>query len=68
MDSQVSGSSQVVCVQCNAALSQEHQFCDHQGDLGQCGTRVQEPRVCPACQSAIPHDSLFCDQCGVALR
>jgi predicted amidophosphoribosyltransferase len=61
MDSQVSGSSQVVCVQCNAALSQEHQFCD------QCGTRVQEPRVCPACQAAIPHESLFCDQCGVAL-
>jgi predicted amidophosphoribosyltransferase len=61
MDSQVSGSSQVVCVYCNAVLSQEHRFCD------QCGTRVQEPRVCPACQATIPHESLFCDQCGVAL-
>ena len=57
MDGQVSGSSHVVCVHCNAVLSQEHRFCDHQepvlslpkDGLGQCGARVQEPRVCPAC-------------------
>ena len=61
MDSPVASSSQVVCVQCNAVLSQEYCFCD------QCGTRVQEPRVCPACQAIIPYESLFCDQCGVAL-
>ena len=61
MDSQVSGSPRVVCVHCNAVLSQEHVFCD------QCGKRVQDARVCPACQAVIPHESSFCDQCGVAL-
>ncbi|CAG0968987.1 DNA-directed RNA polymerase subunit E' [Anaerolineae bacterium] len=61
MDTQVSSTSQVVCVNCNAVLPQGSRFCD------QCGTQVQEPITCPACKASIPHDSRFCDQCGATV-